>query len=85
MKQRIMGKLRGRAGESLAETLMALLISALALIMLAGAIGKASDIIKHSNTAVNAHYEADAERAKQPVTSALITALELSYDSHDEG
>ncbi len=77
MKQRIMRKLRGRAGESIAETMIALLISALALIMLAGAIGKASDIIKQSNTAVSEHYDADATKAWSTMApSPLIDALE---------
>ena len=81
MKQRIMHKLRGKTGESIAETLIALLISALALIMLAGAIGAASDIITRSNTAVNQHYDADATRVNSTSKpdSPLISALESSY------
>ena len=52
MMKRIRAKLRGRAGESLAETLIATLIAALALTMLAGAIGSAARIINTSRDAM---------------------------------
>lgn len=55
MKKRIAAKLRGRAGESIAETLIALLISALALVMLAGAISSAANMITKSRNWVNNH------------------------------
>ena len=80
MKQRIMRKLRGKAGETIAETLLATLISALALIMLAGAIGAASDIITRSNAVVKEHYVADADRARETATSPLITKLEEALE-----
>lgn len=56
MKRRIAARLKGRAGESIAETLVALLISALALVMLAGAIGSAARIIHESNEVVETQY-----------------------------
>lgn len=56
MKQKIAAKLRSCAGESIAETLIATFIAALALVMLAGAIGSAARIINDSNTAMNAYY-----------------------------
>lgn len=81
MKKRIAAKLRGRAGESIAETLVAVLISALALVMLAGAISAAANVITRSRTAVNEYNEdtvvtiqngwkeqADIELKKQPGT-----------------
>ena len=49
-------KLRSTAGESIGETLVALLISALALVMLAGAVSSASNIITRSNDAMNDYY-----------------------------
>ena len=49
-------KLRSTAGESIGETLIALLISALALVMLAGAVSSASNIITRSNDAMNDYY-----------------------------
>ena len=56
MKKRIMAKLRSQAGESIAETLVATLIAALALLMLAGAVSSASNIITRSNDAMNDYY-----------------------------
>lgn len=56
MKKRITARLRSKAGESIAETLVALLISALALVMLAGAISSAARIIKESNVAAENMY-----------------------------
>lgn len=55
MKKRLLAKLRGRAGESIAETLIALLISALALVMLAGAISSAANIVRTSKNWVSHH------------------------------
>ena len=81
MKQWIKRKIRSKAGESIGETLIALLISALALIMLAGAIGTSTRIITRSNAAVKSHYDADAERAKSAtVSSPLIVALEAKIN-----
>ena len=54
--KRVLKKLRGNAGESIAETLVALLISALALVMLAGAVSAASNIISKSNEKMNEYY-----------------------------
>ena len=79
MRQWIKRKLHSNAGESIGETLIAVLISALALVILAGAIGAASRIITRSNTAVKLHYDADTARSKiMTKSSALITALEDS-------
>ena len=54
--KRALKKLRGRSGESIGETLVALLISALALVMLAAAITSATGIIRRSNEAIEQHY-----------------------------
>lgn len=79
MKQWMKRKLHSQAGESIGETLVAVLISALALVILAGAIGAATRIITRSNTAVKEHYDADATRATSAtVSSTLITGLENS-------
>ena len=79
MKQWIKHKLHSQAGESIGETLIAVLISALALVILAGAIGAATRIITRSNAAVKEHYDADATRAKSAtVNSEIIKSLEDS-------
>ena len=54
--KKMLKKLRSTAGESIGETLIALLISALALVMLAGAVSSASNIITRSNDAMNDYY-----------------------------
>ena len=79
MRQWMKRKLHSKAGESIGETLVALLISALALVILAGVIGAATRIITRSNAAVKSHYDADADRSKITTKSSpLITALEDS-------
>ena len=58
LKDRINKKLRSSAGESLSETLVSLLISALALAMLAGAITAASHMITSSRDKLRTYYAA---------------------------
>ena len=50
-------RLRSRAGESITETLVALLIAALALTMLAGAVSSAGQIVMRSRDKLNSYYE----------------------------
>lgn len=57
MKVSINNKLRSTAGESISETLVALLISALALVMLAGAISAASRIVMKSRSKLETYYD----------------------------
>lgn len=59
MMKRIKAKLRGRAGESIAETLIATLIAALALVMLAGAVASAANMITGSKDALS-KYQTEA-------------------------
>ena len=54
--RRIQSKIRSCAGESIGETLIALLISALALIMLAGAISSAARIVTRNKSAMEEYY-----------------------------
>ena len=58
LRNRINKKLRSSAGESLSETLVSLLISALALAMLAGAITAASHMITSSRDKLRTYYAA---------------------------
>lgn len=72
MKRRALNKLRSRAGESLVETLVALLVSALALTMLAGAVTTATRIIEASDKKMNEYYANNnllAQRAAPPAGS----------------
>ena len=59
MKQ-IVNKLRSRAGETIGEVLVALLISTLALMILAGMISATSTITKSSEKKMNDYYTANA-------------------------
>lgn len=52
----IINKISDNSGETLGETLVSLLISALALVMLAGAISAASGIILRSRDRINNYY-----------------------------
>ena len=50
-------KLHSKSGESIAETLIALLVSSLALMMLAGAVTTAVQVIERSNAALDPYYK----------------------------
>lgn len=52
-------KLSSQAGETIFETLVSLMIAALALFMLAGAITSASGVIQRSKTQLDAYYSAN--------------------------
>ena len=52
-------KLKSRSGESIAETLVALLISSLALVMLAGSISAAVHIVKKTRDKLDQYYAAN--------------------------
>ena len=54
-------KLKSQSGESIGETLIALLIAALALVMLAGAISSSSGTIQKSKKKLNDYYSANEE------------------------
>lgn len=60
MKQ-ITKKLRSKAGESLAETLVAVLVIALALTMLAGMITSTANIVKASEDKMDDYYKISQE------------------------
>ena len=66
MRKRIQSKIRSHAGESIGETLIALLISALALMMLAGAISSAARIVTRNKAAMEEYYTGlDESSSKQ--------------------
>ena len=53
---RMRAKLRSRAGESISETMVSVLIAALALVMLAGAVSTASHVITDSKDKLDDYY-----------------------------
>lgn len=75
MKKRIIRKCRSQAGETIGETLVALLISALALIMLAGAIGSAADIVTRNKAAMDTYFETGQQAIRDGWTEK-VEALE---------
>ena len=58
MREKIIAKLRGHSGESIAETLAALLIAALALMMMAGAIQSSYNAVTRSRSTLDEYYDA---------------------------
>lgn len=56
--ERLRAKLQSRAGESISETLVAMLVAALALTMLAGAITTSRDIIMRTRERLDVYYTA---------------------------
>lgn len=74
-------KLLNKAGETIGETLVALLISAFALVMLAGAISKTANMITSSDKKMGEYYNKDATLANQGGTDNLsvsITGTDIS-------
>ncbi len=65
MKERILKKLRGNAGESLAEVLIALLIAALALTMLASVISSTAKMLTRGKLKMSEYYTANEVVAAQ--------------------
>ena len=56
VKEPMLRKLKSNSGESIAETLVAVLISAFALLMLAGTVNTASNLITKSQAALQTYY-----------------------------
>ena len=71
VKKRIKAKLRGKTGESIGETLIALLISALALMMLAGAVSSAANVVNRSRAAMNTYNETTAPGVRNDWTVSV--------------
>ena len=84
MKEQIYQKFRNNSGESIAETLVALLISSLALMMLAGAITAATRVITQSKKKIAEYYAADTAVAQQEGASGSVH-MTLSDKSGGEG
>ena len=65
MRKSAIYKIRSIRGESIGETLVALLITALALMMLAGAIGSAAKIVTRNKAAMEEYYVGENGSASQ--------------------
>lgn len=62
-------RLRSQAGESIGETLVSLLVAALALTMLAGAVSSAGRIVTLSRNKLNSYYSSANSVAQMSGTS----------------
>lgn len=84
MRGKIARKLKNRAGESIAETLIGLLVASLALVMLAGAISTASRLIAESKRKMGDYYTADGflathnSEAYEPVIGEKINVESMT-------
>ena len=65
--ERIRGKLSSKKGDSIAEVLIALLISSLALVMLASMINSSANMIISSKKKMNSYYSESASFASPSV------------------
>ena len=76
MVDKLKEKLNSQKGESIGETLVALLIAALALVMLAGAISASSNAITDTKEKIDEYYESEeilAGRTGTPSSSGNVT------------
>lgn len=74
---KLFGK-RGAIGETLVETLVAMLVAGLAMIMLAMAIGVAQHIIKESGEAADAYYAETGSLARHVADEGKTFRVEIS-------
>lgn len=77
MCEKSTAKLRNQSGETIGETLVALLISALALMMLAGAVSSAVNMVNRSKAKTTEYYTEDA-KLMSAVTATSSTAVTLT-------
>ena len=74
-KTGLINRLRGRAGETLTETLVSLLIGVLALVMLAGAVTAASRVVRRGRTKMSEYYEYGEKVAQMSEPGTEATAV----------
>ena len=78
-------KLRSNRGETIGETLVALLISALALVMLAGAISSTANMINTSDRKMGEYYSKDAalvEHSGGDPSGDLLVTIQSDSDAN---
>jgi len=77
MMKKASRKLKSRAGESIGETLVALLISALALVMLAGAISATGRMITASDKQLGKYYDGDKKLVTLTASDGTLNSLTI--------
>ena len=87
MRKRIKQKLHGNLGETISETLVALLISSLALVMLAAAITSSSAMISKSRAKLKDYYDKEETLVSRtdPITenSPTMTITDVTVNPSD--
>ncbi len=68
----LLNKLRNYSGESIAETLVAVLIAALALLLLAGPINTATNLITKSKNLLDTYYTANNNLALEETKAGTL-------------
>lgn len=72
-KETMRTKLKNQNGETIGETLVALLIASLALVMLASMIQTTVNVVKKSETIMTTYYDAESKMETAPSASATIS------------
>ena len=78
MHKRILRKVKSRAGETIAEVLVALLISSVALVMLASMIASTTNMVTQSKSKMEAYYAANEELEKQISAGNVSFSIRIS-------
>ena len=79
---RIMKKINSQAGETIAEVLVALLISSVALVMLAGMIASTTNLVTRSKSKMEAYYKANERLEKQDETADVSFSIQISDEDN---
>ena len=75
LKGALVKKLKGNSGESIAETLVAVLISAFALLMLAGTVNTASKLITKGQHTLEDYYDNNNSLAEHKATGSDVSLM----------
>lgn len=80
LTEQVNKKIRSNAGESITETLVALLIAALAIVMLAGAVAAASNMVLTARNKLDKYYDANEKVVQMgnDGSKATVTITEKS-------
>ena len=86
MRSFVRNKILSQAGESIGETLVALLIAALALVMLAGAVSASFGLIQKSRTKVNDYYSQTESLVNRTSSSTndTISIADITYKDDND-
>lgn len=82
---KIQNRLRSRRGESLTEVLVGLLIAALSITMMAGAITSSVNMIRSSSSRMQNYYEQNNRLEEQTTTPNGTTTLTIKGATDDDG